>query len=347
MPGPSLPPEILEQIISCALMHVPSSLPSLSPPISTSILLTSRTFREIGAQCLYTNLCFTSVSRLRAFLAYFQENPESLRHEWCPRTIEFSLANVDVSTRIFELLRDLFLLYRDQGTEVLNSQARNTRSKDGDAGYDQQGRLALDVLRLGFNSHMKDEALDMVYQALRLVNPYRFIWTGPDTLEHHFSIAIVPPAVPYLFQAFSTYTNLRELTITHVAFVIELIVIPPIPTLEKVNFGQATFVEPIWMAKSILDTCALPDSKLREVRLVDVYTHSIWGSRLRRSDLEEAAAQSLRSLHTPSDSIDAAERLDTRIRDAKDTIRRVVVCQAKTERKYGGDRALDLADELL
>lgn len=96
----------------------------------------------------------------------------------------------------------------------------------------------------------------------------------------------------------------------------------------------------------------LPDSNLQEVRLVDVYKESIWGPRLRRSDLEEAAASiAIADASNVTASLEPTEpsqllKFNLKVDSVKQTIRTVVVCQAKAERRYGGDRAQALQSPL-
>ena len=70
---------------------------------------------------------------------------------------------------------------------------------------------------------------------------------------------------------------------------------------------------------------------------MDAYIESIWGPRLRRSDVE-FAAQSIGSDKPFSDSKEVPKMTSNEIID---NIRNIVVCEAKTERIIGGDRVED------
>ena len=76
--------------------------------------------------------------------------------------------------------------------------------------------------------------------------------------------------------------------------------------------------------------------KLESVDLTDAYKGSIWGSRLRRSDIEVVVRNnddrgSPNTSHEPEDKeCPTARKLNV--------IRKVVVCKARTERIMGGDR---------
>lgn len=151
------------------------------------------------------------------------------------------------------------------------------------------------------------------------------------------------------------------------------------PKLKRLYIGQATFVPLGALAAWICDGDAFAnidvegvDSTRRErelesVRLVDCYVESIWGSRVRRSDVERAACELplfasessfLSSASHPrsgvsgnkvSYSFDSGIGLEDedntevearkRRRDrAVERVRRVVTCEAVTERIMGGDR---------
>lgn len=91
---------------------------------------------------------------------------------------------------------------------------------------------------------------------------------------------------------------------------------------------------------------------LESVRLVDCYVESIWGSRVRRSDVERAACElplsPSYSSSTTSYSFDSGIGLDEedyaevearRMRERMvQKVRKVVICEAVTERIMGGDR---------
>lgn len=79
--------------------------------------------------------------------------------------------------------------------------------------------------------------------------------------------------------------------------------------------------------------------KITQIRIVDAYKGSIWGLRLRRSDIENAVMGELgivvnhRVTKVPEDP-HKPERAA-----AAERIRSIVICEAKNERIMGGDRA--------
>ncbi|KAH9482207.1 hypothetical protein JR316_0004302 [Psilocybe cubensis] len=173
----------------------------------------------------------------------------------------------------------------------------------------------------------------MIYTSLSLVNPRRFVWIGPDP-PHHFSIAIVPQAIPYLFRALSEHTNLTELKLTHInmSSVHTSIRLPVIPSLRSLYLGQAIFLHPFVVASLILD----PSLSLEKVHLVDAYRGSIWGLRLRRSDIESYATGF--PSQTDFDPGQLGNTSTEMYHHNLSIIRRIVVCEARTERIMGGDR---------
>ena len=114
---------------------------------------------------------------------------------------------------------------------------------------------------------------------------------------------------------------------------------PHIPSLRVFYLGQATFVSPYTIASFIQAIQSSPNN-LQTVRLVDVYKESIWGFRLRLSDVEEAAMMlALLNLRLE----EHAELLHRKelVMAALEMVRRVVICEAQTERIIGGDRDED------
>lgn len=93
------------------------------------------------------------------------------------------------------------------------------------------------------------------------------------------------------------------------------------PSLRTLYIGQATFLPPNSIAAMI---CLEEEPQLDQIRLVDTYEESIWGRRIRRTDIEKAALEM--ELMIPREV--ALER-----------IRRIVKCEAQNERVIGGDRA--------
>lgn len=312
----SLPTELLIDILTFALpLH----------PGPADILRTSSQIFTLAFHILYTHLRFTSTRQLALFLSTFEDH--SLR--CAPRSIDCDIdVENNATSDVFQLMCSLFTRCSAVPT----------------AEVDDEGRLVVDLLRLRMNSHAQDPNIYMVYEALSQINPRRFTWVGPAP-PHHFSIAIVPQAVPPLFRALSGHSNLVELKLTHIGFPspksdpesdpFELVP-PHIPSLRVFYLGQATFVSPYTIASFIGAVQSSPNN-LQTVRLVDVYKGSIWGLRLRLSDVEEAAMMlALLSLR-PEGLLHRKELVIA----ALEMVRRVVICEAQTERIIGGDRDED------
>ncbi|EPQ51925.1 hypothetical protein GLOTRDRAFT_80917 [Gloeophyllum trabeum ATCC 11539] len=205
-------------------------------------------------------------------------------------------------------------------------------------------QVELDVLSLCLHSHTRNPRLEAVYESLALVNPIKFIWTGPDP-DHHFSTAIVPQATFHLFQALRHWPRLTHLKLTNIAFPnFAFPNISPLPRgLTSIYIGQATFV-PAELIARIACAGEEGDNGLREVRLVDVYVESIWERRMRRGDVERAGVELLRGWWQevrPKGQFEGDEYEEKMRRCEEEVVRKiqsVVRCEAKTERIMGGDR---------
>ncbi|KAH9994543.1 hypothetical protein BJV74DRAFT_348218 [Russula compacta] len=190
--------------------------------------------------------------------------------------------------------------------------------------------LQLKGLHLCMHSTSDSNADDQCLRALELV---KFVWTGPDP-AHHFSIAIVAPAVNVLFERFRMWTRLQDLHLSNIAFPRDTgRLFPVLPTLRTLYLGQATLVPVVPLACLL---CHPQMNSLTVVRLVDCYVESIWGPRLRRADLERAVVQAQNGgVSLVGEDERSGGRYDTEL----DRIRTLVRCEALTERIIGGDRA--------
>lgn len=126
------------------------------------------------------------------------------------------------------------------------------------------------------------------------------------------------------------WTHLQHIKLTNIEFPLhfrttatpERPLLPYIHTLQTVYIGRATHLRP--SAVFVMISSLPLDSPLEEIRLVDTYKESIWGARVRKSDIESLAAGV-----EDRDTLALSER-----------IRRLVICEAQTERIMGGDREL-------
>lgn len=75
--------------------------------------------------------------------------------------------------------------------------------------------------------------------------------------------------------------------------------------------------------------CIPGQDNLESVRLVDAYRESIWGPRIRRGDVERAAVGLGLGKGTEEDIVAR--------------VRKLVRCEARTERIMGGDRVEGLS----
>lgn len=136
------------------------------------------------------------------------------------------------------------------------------------------------------------------------------------------------PVASCLFKQFSSWCNIRDIIVTNISFATVSDPenpFPPlmgdIPSLRSLYIGQATFLHPQAVAGMF---CQGGMARLSVFRLVDAYSESIWGPRLRRSDIEKA----VKILCRTEEQTAVIAR-----------VKGVVTCEKKTERIMGGDRA--------
>ena len=157
-------------------------------------------------------------------------------------------------------------------------------------------------------------------------SPRILSWIGP--------IQIVPSATHHLASAISTWTAVEHITLTNVSFPSDELglhtsfsaapLLPTLPRLRTLYIGQATFLPPSAAAAMVAQPS---NSALESMRLVDTYRHSIWGHRIRRRDIENAAM-------LLADVVAGGEE---RRREVLERVRHIVRCEKKTERTQGGD----------
>lgn len=144
---------------------------------------------------------------------------------------------------------------------------------------------------------------------------------------------IVAPIAHRLCRIFGAWSNIQHITVTNITFSPEFLgvddydsvtpLLPEIPGLRTLYVGQATFLSAGSVAALF---CVNRMTSLERVRLVDAYCESIWGPRVRRSDVERAAQAAI----SPQDALQYEVVLAR--------IRKLLTCEKKTERIIGGDR---------
>ncbi|KIJ59884.1 hypothetical protein HYDPIDRAFT_32759 [Hydnomerulius pinastri MD-312] len=292
-----LPTEILHRIIAKAVDEA---------VIPSNILGVCQLFHDLGTECLYTHLRFTAPSQLQLFSkSYAPKDPIVV-----PRSVTVDLAGAQES-HIFQYLHDTLRICQALSEEGGRS--------------DDAGRAQLERLCLRMNSYTSDTTMDLLSEGLLAISVEAFEWTGPDP-DHHFSTAIVASVASSLFDSFVYWHYLREIKVTNITFTTNSDQEGPPPpllhldSLRTLYIGQATFLHPQAVAGMFLENRS---RHLEEFRLVDAYSESIWGPRLRRSDVEKAAR-----------SLCDAHEVEAVIAD----IRMTLTCEKKTERIMGGDR---------
>lgn len=97
--------------------------------------------------------------------------------------------------------------------------------------------------------------------------------------------------------------------------------LPVLPRLRVLQLERAAFLPSAPIAAM---ACLPGQSTLELIRVVDAYQESIWGRRLRRSDIEKAAL---------------TLRLEMTETEILERVRTLVKCEARHERIMGGDRS--------
>ncbi|PCH37553.1 hypothetical protein WOLCODRAFT_140923 [Wolfiporia cocos MD-104 SS10] len=309
-----VPAELLLDILFLALHEHPRP---------SDVLCVDKSFRDLGTRAMHTHLRFRTMRQLILFSE--QRTPLVCP----PKTLVVLLSG---GTPAFDVFLHLAAALR-RCKRVAPSSSTSPTLSEHSLYHTASEPLDLDLLSLCLHSHARNPNLQHIHDALVLANPRNFMWTGPDP-SHHFSTAIVPAATYHLFRAIRKWTNIVHITLTNLSFFSDegnwhtplklwhnTPLLPVIPSLRTLCLGQATLLPPSIIAAMV---CQPGQNHLELVRLVDTYSESIWGKRIRRQDIERAAA-ALSSCPENQDSAVAK-------------VRRVVQCVKKTERIMGGDR---------
>ncbi|TBU23354.1 hypothetical protein BD311DRAFT_768597 [Dichomitus squalens] len=312
----TVPVELLREILAHALCDHPRP---------GELLCVNKLFYELGQPLLYADLDFRSITQL----ILFSEGTSPL--VCTPRTLTVALAGGSADFEVFKYLAAA--LRRCLSTSASRTEEGGIESESEER-MGNDGKVPLELLSLRLHSHSGNPHPSYIYEALALANPKTFIWRGPDP-EHHFSTAIVPSATFHLARAISTWTAIEHITLTNMSFpsdqlgrntpFAEAPLLPPLQSLRTLYIGQSTLLPPSAVAAMVARPCE--GARLELVRLVDTYRHSIWGPRICRKDVEDAAM-------VLGDVVDAGEE---RRREVLERVRRVVRCEKRTERIMGGD----------
>ncbi|KAH8829230.1 hypothetical protein DL96DRAFT_1814490 [Flagelloscypha sp. PMI_526] len=304
------------------------SILAYCPPIP--LLWTCSTFHCIALRILQSDLQWRSETQLQHCAKAITLHPCAFRYRTRSLTLDLQKSSdVHVFAELSAVMKGLARLQHNI--------------------VDELGRLVVDQLHLLMYSTRNDPDITTnLFEAIALSNPRSFTWTTPIDRPHHVEIAIVQPVIPHLFRALSTCDLLTNITLTHLAFestassaeILQhpLCLLATLPRLETLHFDRVVCLpETAISAFLILQTTGRPggfSNPFKKLHLVDVYRESIWGYRIRRSSIEQAAVSTrLRFLDCPSSAPCGSEE------DILAFVRKVVVCESKTERLIGGDRA--------
>lgn len=274
-PPPTLPRDILSQVVSVAIRDNDKPL---------SILLVHSTFHAIGLRELHQHLAFRTLTRL----SRFAQRPPRLVCR--PRTVDIHLAEGTYDPKLLVYLQEVFSQCRFEDAEgsVLTSSVRR--------------------VNLGLALCTGDPSIGKTHDVFSLVNPETFSWTGPYH-DHRVSNAIVPSAALYLLRAARSWTNLQELTLTHISFLAfpntkqacrklaypqfpkpnpgkgspcMAVEASPLPHLRAITLGQVIHLAP-WLVAHVVIT----QPSLKRFRLLNAYRVSVTqGKKLGMVDIE-------------------------------------------------------------
>ncbi|OBZ66455.1 Double-strand break repair protein MRE11 [Grifola frondosa] len=259
-------------------------------PCPSDVLRVNKLFMQIGLPILHTHLHFTAITQLSLF------SQRTDRLACSPKSLSITLPGGPAD---FEVFRHL--------TDALRScKSSRSTSKSSDT------PVPLDLLSLRLSLQPGNSHLHHIYEAMTLANhnrsPKTFIWMEPDP-EYSFSS---PPLLP-IRRARAVLTLLAR----HAA-----------PPSAPAPAHTLPWADDAPAPSAVAAMVALPgQDSLESVRLVDTYRHSTWGSRIRRSDIEEAAA-ALRQGQEERDAVVAR-------------VRQLVTCE-KTEHIIDGERVEEL-----
>ena len=142
-------------------------------------------------------------------------------------------------------------------------------------------------------------------------------------------------------QIINSYKKLEPLTCPQSS---EIEVLTSLTRLSSIYLGQVTFLDPLEITRIACAEAQLPS--LTSIRIVDAYRGSIWGPRVRKSDVERAVMTLFSFNEEDNHEADGSSITDHReylelsreYLKGLDRVRTLVYCEALTERIMGGDR---------
>ncbi|ESK88670.1 hypothetical protein Moror_3073 [Moniliophthora roreri MCA 2997] len=341
-----LPAEILVEILSYVI-HLDT----------INVLLTSHLFYSIGQNILHHDLTFNSIAQIHRFTENLANrvhanvllNKKELaraRNGYLvcyPRSLCLDVAGGASWVRLPDsrnLVVSTWPALQNALKAILNDLEHQSSLMAGQ----ELRRLKVETVRFRLNSHTNDTNY-IIYDALSQLDTQSFEWTGPDP-PHHFSTAIVMQAVPYLFRALATHSQLTHIKLTNISFPeigvdatngsVRRFDIPYMPSLQHLYLGQSTFLSAPTLARFLLN--GLQARTLQKVTLVDVYESSIWGPRLRMPRIIGAARALLAMEQELGQSVTREDEMQQRLEVIHGAIMDLVTVVVETERIEGGDR---------
>ncbi|TIB66228.1 hypothetical protein E3P77_02367 [Wallemia ichthyophaga] len=129
-------------------------------------------------------------------------------------------------------------------------------------------------------------------EGLAAIDPINFEWTSPDP-PHHISLSVVTPCLTIVLNQLPRWSRLLHLSMSHVQFpqcTHPDRYLPAVlsPTLETISLGQA-IKAPATMLAGIATACP----RLKRFDAEDIYSESIWGSRVDEKDVRNKLEDSM------------------------------------------------------
>ena len=130
-----------------------------------------------------------------------------------------------------------------------------------------------------------DEDRTGLINGLNAIDPEYFEWTSPDP-PHHISLSLVTPCLTTLLSHLPKWTKLKTLSLSNLQFPLcddPDRYLPPIlsTSVQSIKLSQAIRATPKMLA-GVATACP----RLKSFHLEDVYTESIWGSRVNEKDIK-------------------------------------------------------------
>ncbi|KAH8112241.1 hypothetical protein DFH11DRAFT_1689975 [Phellopilus nigrolimitatus] len=343
-----LPLDLVWQIIGISL--------SESPRTPLSLLLVNSEFRDLCLSFLQTELRFSSIHQLEIF----EQRCDSLAY--LPRTLTITLPGGSADFRLFKVLHDTLqhIVHivsqshqgSDNAKDLSNRRLRlqrlqlclNSFTLDPDIEYLFRALNLTDPEEFTwsgpdpahhFSTAIVPNAAIHLFRAVQTWQNLRHLKLTNLAFPSHTSLGSAQPLAEALGISSGSYT-LTTTTPFLAPSNGSLTIDKSLPgsskpmfalaKLQTIYLGQVTFLDPSEIAAIV---CTPILASLRSVRIVDAYQGSIWGPRVRDTDIEKAVNSNFE---------ESEIAFNIMFKEFTQRVRTLVSCEARTERITGGDR---------